>query len=151
MSQVKRIGSLNKFKSRERRILVATDVAARGLDIPNVDTVINFDTPQHFKDYIHRVGRTARAGKSGIAISIVNQYDVVDYQKIEHAISKKLDVYPTVESEVLLFYERVQEAQRIAEHELKQLIKDKIGKVKDLKGNSKKRKRVLKQKLKFDV
>ena len=45
MSQVKRIGSLNKFKSRERRILVATDVAARGLDIPNVDTVINFDTP----------------------------------------------------------------------------------------------------------
>jgi len=54
LSQVKRLGALNKFKSGQRNILVATDVASRGLDIPNVDMVINFDVPSHGKDYIHR-------------------------------------------------------------------------------------------------
>ena len=54
LSQPKRLGALNKFKSGERNILVATDVASRGLDIPNVNLVINFDIPSHGKDYIHR-------------------------------------------------------------------------------------------------
>lgn len=151
MTQVKRVGSLNKFKAGERKVLVATDVASRGLDIPDVDAVINFDVPQSFKDYIHRVGRTARAGKSGLAVSFVNQYDVIDYQKIEHAIQKKLDVYPSNEADVLVFYERVQEAERIANHELKQLIKDKMGKVKNVTGNAKKRKNMIKKKVKLDV
>ena len=65
LSQPKRLGALNKFKSGQRNILVATDVASRGLDIPNVDMVLNFDIPSHGKDYVHRVGRTARAGRSG--------------------------------------------------------------------------------------
>ena len=64
LSQPKRLGALNKFKAGQRNILVATDVASRGLDIHNVDVVINFDIPSHGKDYIHRVGRTARAGKA---------------------------------------------------------------------------------------
>lgn len=76
LSQTQRLNALNKFKSGERQILIATDVASRGLDIPLVDLVINFDIPQHSKDYVHRVGRTARAGKSGRAITIVTQYDV---------------------------------------------------------------------------
>jgi ATP-dependent RNA helicase DDX47/RRP3 len=70
------LNALNKFKSGERQILIATDVASRGLDIPAVDLVINYDIPQHSKDYVHRVGRTARAGKTGKAITIVTQYDV---------------------------------------------------------------------------
>jgi ATP-dependent RNA helicase DDX47/RRP3 len=76
MSQTKRLGSLARFRQRDANILVATDVASRGLDIPSVDLVINYDLPMNPKDYIHRVGRTARAGKGGRAISFITQYDV---------------------------------------------------------------------------
>ena len=72
MSQVKRLGALNKFKSNEKKILFATDIASRGLDIPNVDLVINYDIPANGKDYVHRVGRTARAGRAGKAITLVS-------------------------------------------------------------------------------
>lgn len=77
------MASLNKFKSMEQSILVATDVASRGLDIPSVDAVINYDVPPNPKDYVHRVGRTARAGRSGRAVTIVTQYDVEIFQRIE--------------------------------------------------------------------
>jgi ATP-dependent RNA helicase DDX47/RRP3 len=73
MNQPKRLEALTKFKSKEKMILVATDVASRGLDIPQVDLVINFKLPTHSKDYIHRVGRTARAGRFGKSITFVTQ------------------------------------------------------------------------------
>uniref|UniRef100_A0A023GKF4 RNA helicase n=1 Tax=Amblyomma triste TaxID=251400 RepID=A0A023GKF4_AMBTT len=120
MGQAKRLGSLTKFKSKNRSILIATDVASRGLDIPHVDCVVNFDIPTHSKDYIHRVGRTARAGRSGKAITFVTQYDVELYQRIEHLIGKKLPLYETVEEEVMALVERVTEAQRFAKMELKE-------------------------------
>ncbi|XP_075838613.1 putative ATP-dependent RNA helicase DDX47 isoform X2 [Microtus pennsylvanicus] len=120
MSQSKRLGSLNKFKAKARSILLATDVASRGLDIPHVDVVVNFDIPTHSKDYIHRVGRTARAGRSGKAITFVTQYDVELFQRIEHLIGKKLPVFPTQDEEVMMLTERVNEAQRFARMELRE-------------------------------
>ncbi|KAK4393391.1 DEAD-box ATP-dependent RNA helicase 10 [Sesamum angolense] len=95
----KRLGALNKFKAGECNILICTDVASRGLDIPSVDMVINYDIPTNSKDYIHRVGRTARAGRSGVAISIVNQYELEWYLQIEKLIGKKLPEYPAEEEE----------------------------------------------------
>ncbi len=72
MPQSKRQLSLSLFKGARVKILVATDVAARGLDIPGVDIVLNFDFPRAPVDYLHRVGRTARAGRSGRSISLVS-------------------------------------------------------------------------------
>lgn len=119
LSQSARLGALGKFRSRSRDILVATDVAARGLDIPNVDVVMNFDIPTDSKTYIHRVGRTARAGKSGVAISYLTQYDLEVWQRIELALGKKLDSYPVEKDEVMVLAERVSEAQRQAVMEMK--------------------------------
>lgn len=103
-------------------------IANRGLDIPSVDIVMNYDLPVNSKDYVHRVGRTARAGKSGRAKTLVTQYDVENYLKIEHLINKKLELFKTEEEEVLIFYERVQEAQRIANQEMKELTEKKENK-----------------------
>ncbi|KAM0257368.1 hypothetical protein ACHAQJ_004456 [Trichoderma viride] len=135
LSQSSRLGALNKFKGGSREILVATDVAARGLDIPAVDVVLNLDLPQDSKTYIHRVGRTARAGKSGIAISIVTQYDVEIYQRIEAALGKELDTYPTEKEEVMAFQSRVEEALRRVRGEMKAFLEAR-GKGKD-KGKGK--------------
>ncbi|KYM76318.1 putative ATP-dependent RNA helicase DDX47 [Atta colombica] len=121
MTQNKRIAALTKFKAKNRSILISTDVASRGLDIPHVDIVINFDIPTHSKDYIHRVGRTARAGRSGRSITFVTQYDVELYQRIEQLISKQLPLFPTEEEEVMLLQERVSEAQRIVKMDMKNI------------------------------
>jgi ATP-dependent RNA helicase DDX47/RRP3 len=121
LSQPKRLGALNKFKSGQRNILVATDVASRGLDIPNVDMVLNFDIPSHGKDYVHRVGRTARAGRSGRSIAFVTQYDVEAYQRLESLIGQRLPEFPAEEDTVLVLLERVSEAQRLASKELREI------------------------------
>lgn len=119
LSQTARLGVLNKFKAGGGNILVCTDIAARGLDIPSVDLVLNFDLPSDSKTYVHRVGRTARAGKSGFAINIITQYDIEVFQRIEHALKKKLEEYPHERDEVMVFGPRVAEAQRVAITELK--------------------------------
>lgn len=128
MNQSARLGALNKFRSGGKEILVATDVAARGLDIPSVDLVLNFDLPPDSKTYVHRVGRTARAGKSGVAISFVTQYDIEIYQRIEKALGKKLEEFPTEREEVMVFAERVGDAQRIAITEMKAMHEKRGGK-----------------------
>ncbi|CAB4277029.1 unnamed protein product [Prunus armeniaca] len=119
MTQSKRLGALNMFKAGECNVLICTDVASRGLDIPSVDMVINYDIPTNSKDYIHRVGRTARAGRYGVAISLVNQYELEWYIQIEKLIDKKLPEFPAEEDEVLLLFERVKEAKRLALKKIK--------------------------------
>ncbi|KAF2767593.1 DEAD-domain-containing protein, partial [Teratosphaeria nubilosa] len=121
MPQSARLGALNKFKSGARDILVATDVAARGLDIPSVDLVLNFDLPPDSKTYVHRVGRTARAGKSGVAVSVVTQYDIEVFQRIEKALGRRLEELKAEREDVMVFAERVGEAQRVAVTEMKSL------------------------------
>jgi ATP-dependent RNA helicase DDX47/RRP3 len=128
MDQSKRLGALQKFSSGDRTILLCTDVASRGLDLPQVDLVINFDLPGHGKEYIHRVGRTARAGKSGRAIAMVTQYDVEVYQRLEALLGKKLDEWKTDEKTVLVLLERVSDAQRMATRELKEQLASRGGK-----------------------
>jgi superfamily II DNA/RNA helicase len=71
-SQSQRERALRSFKNGEVNVLIATDVAARGLDVPNVTHVINFDQPQTYDDYVHRIGRTGRAGKAGKALTFVS-------------------------------------------------------------------------------
>lgn len=135
LSQTSRLGALNKFRAGTRDILVATDVAARGLDIPSVDVVLNLDLPQDSKTYIHRVGRTARAGKSGIAISFVTQYDIELWTRIEAALGKKQEAYPTEKAEVMTFQRRVEEAQRHARVEMKAFLEQKGKKGSTIKGS----------------
>jgi ATP-dependent RNA helicase DDX49/DBP8 len=88
-----RISNLARFRAKAARILVATDVASRGLDIPDVGVVINYDLPRDPDDYIHRVGRTARAGRKGTSISMVGQRDVEIVHAIEARVGKQMEEY----------------------------------------------------------
>ncbi len=83
MSQQTRDKVMNKFRNGNISILVATDVAARGLDIANVDVIINYDVPQNADDYIHRIGRTARAGKRGFAFTLVSKDEISRFNNIK--------------------------------------------------------------------
>ncbi|WP_454783893.1 DEAD/DEAH box helicase [Legionella sp. WA2024007413] len=90
-SQSQRTKALAEFKSGELHILVATDIAARGIDIDQLPCVVNFDLPQVAEDYVHRIGRTGRAGASGLAISLVCADEVNQLHAIEKLIQHKLN------------------------------------------------------------
>ncbi|URE01343.1 DEAD-box ATP-dependent RNA helicase [Musa troglodytarum] len=113
-SQSLRLSALNRFKSGQVSVLVATDVASRGLDIPTVDLVINYDVPRYARDYVHRVGRTARAGRGGLSISFVTQNDVDLIHEIEAIIGKQLTEYECEEKTVLEDITKVYKARRVA-------------------------------------
>jgi len=90
MDQPARMAALERFRKNEVALLVASDVAARGLDIPDVSHVFNFDVPHHPDDYVHRIGRTGRAGRSGTAISIVAPADQKGVALIEKLIGQTI-------------------------------------------------------------
>ncbi|XP_064620653.1 probable ATP-dependent RNA helicase DDX49 [Lineus longissimus] len=113
-----RLSALAQFKSNTIKILIATDVASRGLDIPTVDLIINHNIPNRPKDYIHRVGRTARAGRGGMAISLVTQFDVKLIHAIEGRINTKLTEHETNEKEVTKIFTEVAVSRREAEIKL---------------------------------
>ncbi len=92
--QTKRQNLLKRFQNNQLKLLIATDVAARGLHVPDVTHVFNFDLPQDVEDYVHRIGRTARLGASGEAISLVCEEYVYSLPEIEDYLGHKLSVLP---------------------------------------------------------
>ncbi|CAO1638747.1 unnamed protein product [Sympodiomycopsis kandeliae] len=115
LSQSTRTANLNKFRRESSRwILISTDVGSRGLDIPSVEMVINFDLPLAYEDYIHRVGRTARAGRIGWAVSFIGQRDITVLQGIEEKINLKLKELEMPEERVLQMLNKVSTAKREA-------------------------------------
>lgn len=99
MQQTERTNSLHRFKANAARVLIATDVASRGLDIPTVELVVNYDIPSDPDDFIHRVGRTARAGRKGTAVSVVTEKDVDRILSIEERINKKMELLDDVDDD----------------------------------------------------
>ncbi len=93
-SQDERLKALDAFKRGEVDVLVATDVAARGLDIADLPAVFNFDVPFNAEDYVHRIGRTGRAGASGLAFTLVARDDMRMVGDIEKLITKKIEIEP---------------------------------------------------------
>ncbi|SCU79435.1 LADA_0B00628g1_1 [Lachancea dasiensis] len=96
MPQQERTNSLHRFRANAARVLIATDVASRGLDIPTVQLVVNYDISANPDTFIHRAGRTARAGRSGESICFVTQRDVSRIEAIEVRINKKMDEFINV-------------------------------------------------------
>ncbi|ALD21806.1 DEAD/DEAH box helicase [Hymenobacter sp. DG25A] len=89
-----RINAMEAFKAGEIRFLVATDVAARGIDVPQVSHVINFDVPLIYDDYVHRIGRTGRAQHTGAAITFANEAEMHHMARIEELINQKIPLLP---------------------------------------------------------
>ena len=94
LEQKEREEVLQEFRSRKVRIIVATDVLSRGIDIKDINLVINFDVPGDAEDYVHRVGRTARASTSGVALTLINEDDIYKFQRIEELIENKIYKIP---------------------------------------------------------
>lgn len=90
MTQDEREKALQGFKNKQYQIVVATDILSRGIDIDSLSHVVNFDMPQDAEDYVHRVGRTARAASTGMAITFVNEKDMYRVQKVERLIEREL-------------------------------------------------------------
>ena len=94
LDQKERESAVQKFRSKEIRIIVATDVLSRGIDIKDINLVINYDVPGDAEDYVHRIGRTARAATTGVAITLINEDDMYKFNKIERLIEAEVTKAP---------------------------------------------------------
>ena len=94
LEQKEREEVMLRFRNRESQILVATDIVARGIDIDGIDLVMNFDVPRDPEDYVHRIGRTARAQQSGVAITLITDQDQHDFKRIEELIEREIIKIP---------------------------------------------------------
>ncbi|CAH8512000.1 unnamed protein product [Heterobilharzia americana] len=121
MTQKNRISSLTLFRSSQIRVLIATDLASRGLDFPTVDIVINHNVPIRPKDYVHRVGRTARAGKAGIALTLCDLFEIKRLKAIQTFINKELKTFEVNEKKVAQIIAEVSIARRDAERKLDEI------------------------------
>lgn len=96
-SQPQRLKALNAFKNGDCRVLIATDIAARGIDIDGISHVINFEMPNIAEQYVHRIGRTARAGREGVSISMVAEDELYYLREVEKVTRVAVEVLPTPE------------------------------------------------------
>lgn len=131
LTQEERVLTLEKFKNRKTDILFATDIAARGLDIETINCVVNFDLPRSAANYIHRVGRTARAGKSGLAITLLSAKELEHFKLIEkrykidvlkeqiEGFAFTQDIEPKVKGKSPIKSKRKSKKDRLREKELK--------------------------------
>lgn len=103
------------FRNEKVKILIATDVASRGLDIKAVDIVINYDIPRDYKDYIHRIGRAARGGQRGMAVSFITERDINLIKNIEGKTCTKMVLFRVDEEAAMLEVGRIEKAKREVE------------------------------------
>ena len=94
LEQREREDVLSRFRSRRTRVLIGTDVISRGIDIADINLVINYDVPGEAADYVHRIGRTARADTTGVALTLINEDDMYKFHKIEELIEKEVMKLP---------------------------------------------------------
>ncbi|MCL4114589.1 UNVERIFIED_CONTAM: hypothetical protein GTU68_034290 [Idotea baltica] len=94
LDQKDREDAIRRFRSGETRVIVATDVLSRGIDIKGINLVINYDVPNDAEDYVHRIGRTARADSTGVAITVINPDDMYKFAKIEKLIEREVPKIP---------------------------------------------------------
>jgi superfamily II DNA/RNA helicase len=94
LEQAERENALLSFRSKQTQVLVATDVLSRGIDIEDIGLVINYDVPGDAEDYIHRIGRTARAASKGVALTFINEHDQYKFFKIENLIGSEIKKLP---------------------------------------------------------
>jgi ATP-dependent RNA helicase DDX49/DBP8 len=140
LSQNRRLAALGKFKSQHVRVLVATDVASRVLDIPSVDLVINAELPRNAVSYVHRVGRTARAGRRGRAISLVAETDVSLVHAAERISGRSLDKCTDITDDMAIqMLGPVTKAARLSKMKLMDIgFDDLVKKMKDRKARDRK-------------
>ena len=142
LSQNRRLAALGKFKSQQVNVLIGTDVASRGLDIPHVDLVLNADLPRSPVTYVHRVGRTARAGRRGRAVSLVGENEIALVHAIEKATERQLEKCKEINDDLAVkMLGSVAKALRLARMKLNEIGFDElVHKVKERKVRDKKAK-----------
>ena len=122
MHQRQRLKNLDRFKAQPNSLLLATDVAARGLDIPNVQHVIHYQVPRTSENYIHRSGRTARVKKEGLSVVMIGPEDMSNYRRIINTLNRQEDlpVFPVEAEHMPPIRDRVKMARQIdiEEHQI---------------------------------
>jgi ATP-dependent RNA helicase RhlB len=118
VDQAQRIKRLERFREGKIRVLVATDVASRGIHVAGISHVINYNMPQDVEEYVHRIGRTGRAGASGISINFADEEDSYELQKLEEYLGKKIEcIYP--EEELLIPIPAMYQKKIVSKHQEK--------------------------------
>ena len=119
-----RINSIQAFKGGEVRVLITTDVSARGMDVSRVSHVINFDIPNNYDDYIHRIGRTARAGNEGVAITLIDSSDEWHWKNIEELIRMDIELLEMPENIEVVETEFIENQEQLREIDRQRKIDD---------------------------